>query len=218
MNDADPRLAAIDRELSRSLASARAAEDRVWAALRVKHEPSAARIPLFGTILALAAAAAAFFVAVGWAQGVRVEVASGGVPVLYRVEAGRVELDAAGARGTLAVGERHLRDPSRLSVVADATVRLQQTTLPAEVEIRFLEEGQTAHGVLARTSQITDARADGVVITHQAPFPPLARGERRTYRVWLHVTAASGEHASPRIVIEVTGATQGQRARFIGTE
>lgn len=97
-------------------------------------------------------------------------------------------------------------------------MRLQPSALPAEVEIRFLEEGQSAHGVLARTSQIIDAPRDGTVVTQQAPFPPLARGERRTYRVWLHLTLASGEHSSQRLAVEVTGAAEGQRVRFLGTE
>ena len=218
VDGSDPRLAAIDRELARPLTSARAAEERVWASLRsTRVSTRATRGPVFGTMLAFAAAAA-LFVAIGWAQGVRVEVASGGLPTLYRLEAGRVELDAPGARGTLSIGERFLRDPNRLSAVADASVRLQQSALPAEVEIRFLEEGQSAHGVLARTSQITDARPDGAAVAHEAPFPPLARGERRTYRVWLHVTLASGEHSSQRLAVEVIGAAEGQRVRYLGTE
>lgn len=217
VDGSDPRLAAIDRELARPLDS-RAAEERVWASLRSKDEVTrATRAPVFGAIVAFAAAAA-LFVAIGWAQGVRVEVASGGLPTLYRLEVGRVELDAPGARGTLTIGERYLRDPNRLSAVADASVRLQQSALPAEVEIRFLEQGETSHGVLARTSQITDARPDGTVVTHEAPFPPLARGERRTYRVWLHVRGAGQEHDTARLVVEVSGAAEGQRARVIATE
>ena len=218
VDGSDPRLAAIDRGLERPLTSASAAEERVWASLRSKHEHTRpTRGPLLGAMLAFAAAAA-LFVAIGWTQGVRVEVASGGLPTLYRLEAGSVELDAPGARGTLTIGERYLRDPNRLSAVADANVRLQQRALPAEVEIRFLEEGKSAHGVLARTSQITDAPANGTVITHEAPMPPLARGERRTYRVWLHVRAAGQEFDSARLVVEVSGAAEGQRARAIATE
>lgn len=215
VSESDPRLAAIDHELDRPLASARAAEDRVWATLR--EQPQPARGPLFGTAMAIAAVVA-LFVAIGWAQGVRVDVASGGLPTLYRLEAGRVDLDAPGARGSLAIGERHLRDPRLLAAVADASVRIQRTAMPAEVEVRFLEEGQTAHGVLARTARITDAGPDGAVIAHEAPFPPLERGERRTYRVWLHVTLATGEHSSPRLVVEVTGAAEGQRVRYVATE
>ena len=94
---------------------------------------------------------------------------------------------------------------------------LLQSALSAEVEIRFLEEGQSAHGVLARTSQITDASANGAVITHEAPFPPLARGERRLYRVWLHVRASDQEHGTARLVVEVSGAGEGQRVRVIAT-
>ena len=218
VDGSDPRLAAIDRELARPLTSARAAEERVWASLRSTHAGTrAARGPVPGAILAFAGAAA-LFAAIGWAQGVRVEVASGGLPTLYRLEAARVELEAPGARGTLTIGERYLRDPNRLSAVADASVRLQQSALPAEVEIRFVEEGQSAHGVLARTSQITDVPVDGTVITHEAPFPPLARGERRTYRVWLHVRGAGQEHGTARVVVEVSGAAEGQRVRVIATE
>ena len=218
VDGSDPRLTAIDRELARPLTSTRAAEERVWASLRsTPVSPRATRGPLLGTILAFAAAAA-LFVVIGWAQGVRVEVASGGLPTLYRLEAGRVELDAPGARGTMTIGERYLRDPDRLSAVADASVRLQQSALPAEVEIRFIEEGQSAHGVLARTSQITDAPANGTVITHEAPFPPLARGERRIYRVWLHVRASGQEHDTARLVVEVSGSAEGQRVRYVGTE
>lgn len=217
VDSSDPRLAAIDRELARPLASARAAEERVWTSMRSKHEDSrATRASALGTLLAFAAAATLFVAIVG-AQGVRVEVASGGFPTLYRLEAGRVELDAPGARGTLTIGERYLRDPNRLSAVADASVRLQQSALPAEVEIRFLGAGETAHGVLARTFQITDAPPDGAVITHEAPFPPLARGERHTYRVWLHVRSAGREHDTARLVVEVSGAAEGQRVRVIAT-
>lgn len=218
VDGSDPRLAAIDRELARPLTSARAAEERVWAALHsTPVRARETRGPVLGALLAFAAAAA-LFAAIGWSQGVRVEVASGGLPTLYRLEAGRVELDAPGARGTLTIGERYLRDPSRLSAVADASVRLQQSALPAEVEIRFLEEGESAHGVLARTSQITDVPADGAAITHEAPFPPLARGERRTYRVWLHVRAAGQERDTARLVVEIGGAAEGQRVRLIATE
>jgi len=212
---ADPRLDAIDRELAVPLESAREAEERVWAALRVTPRPRPA--PFFGLAIGLAAVVA-LLLAIGWTQGVRVGVASGGLPTLYRLEIGRVELDTPDARGTLAVGERYLRDPNRLSAVADASLRIQQAALPAEVEVRFLEQGQTAHGVLARTARITDAGRDGVRITHEAPFPPLARGERRTYRVWLHLTFSHGERSSPRLVVEVSGAAEGQRVRYIATE
>ena len=218
VDGSDPRLAVIDRELARPLSCARAAEERVWASLRsTKASTLATGGPVLGAMLAFAAAAV-LFLAIGWAQGVRVEVASGGLPTLYRLEVGRVELAAPGARGTLAIGERHLRDPDRLSAVADASVRLQQSALPAEVEIRFLEEGQSAHGVLARTSQITDAPANGTVVAHEAPFPPLARGERRIYRVWLHVRASGQAHDTARLVVEVSGAAKGQRVRVVATE
>lgn len=214
----DPRLAAIDRDLGTPLASARAAEERVWTSLRTEpRRPASAPRALAWGAVGLAAAAAAF-VAIGWAQSLRVEVASGGLPTLYRLEAGRAELDAPGARGRLTIGERYLRDPNRLSAVADASIRLQPSALPAEVEIRFLGEGESAHGVLARTFQITDAPPDGAVITHEAPFPPLGRGERRVYRVWLQVTLASGEHASQRLAVEVVGSAEGQRVRHLGTE
>lgn len=213
---ADPRLGAIDRALSTALPSSRAAEERVWSRLRARPAPRRA-LP-FALVATGAAAVLTVALVAAFAQGVRVDVASSGFPTLYRLEVARAELVTADATGTLSIGERHLRDPRRLSAVADASVRLQQSALPAEVEVRFLEEGQTGHGVLARTSQITGAGAGGAVITHEAPFPPLARGERMIYRVWLHVRVADGEHESARLIVEVTGAAEGQRVRYLRTQ
>ena len=211
VNDREERLAA---RLGTSLASERAAEGRNWRVLSA----SLARPdrPRFGALRAFAgtvALAAAVVLAVGWWQGARVEVASGGLPVLYREEVTRAQVAAGGIDASVAIVQKHIEGDARLRVVGVTDVRLAADRLPATIELRFQAEGADTYGVLAHSEVGDPRRATGSTRTlYEAPFPPLAEWDRATYRVWLHLDTAQGPVDSPIRVIQVTERPEGQRA------
>jgi hypothetical protein len=222
----DPR---VDRLLLRiegplDPAATRAAEDRVWRRLR-EGRPVRGRgwVPTFAVI----ALALALLVGGGYLGSYRIEVASGGVPILYQEEVAKTQViartgDAASAdlaNATLEIRQGHYSPttPHLLRVVAIDDVRIGQAALPATVEIRYREQGSVVSGVLARTVDLTEARRATGEVRHSviAPLPPVARGEVRVFEVWLHIEIATGVVESPTLAIEVRGAAEGERARRV---
>src|SRR5439155_391180 len=68
----------------------------------------------------------------GRARGV--DVASGGLPVLYREEVARTEIAAAAIEATLVIEQKHIEGDARLRVVGITDVRLGADRLPAIIE------------------------------------------------------------------------------------
>lgn len=211
------RLRAQHRALQTRLAAAlpaRDAQPRVWAAVR--GGPRQARWGGLQAGLAAVAAAVVLVLAIGSLGSIRVGVAGDGLPVLYREDIARVATGDAGD-GTLAViVKRPESAPRDLRAFAVLQLQVAATDLPGIVEIRFQERGADAHGVLGRIRLGPEDRASGrAQLTLDAPFPPLGRGERRVYRVWVSVEGPRGERRSPELAIEVSGEAGGQRARQV---
>lgn len=213
----DPRLERLVRRIEGPLdpAPTRAAEDRVWRRLR-EGRPVRGR----GWVPALGVIALALVLLVGGAylQSYRVDVASGGLPILYREQIARVELDGS-ARGTLTLQQGHFSDaaPQKLVVVALVDVQVPAQALPASFEVRYREAGSAVSGTLARYAGVDQSRtATGEArYTVTAPLPPVARGDVRIFDVWIHVETSAGPVESPTVSVEVRGAAEGQRARLI---
>lgn len=205
---------------------ARDAQARVWAAVRAGPRAgtrgglrAGPRSNSWGGLragLAAVATAVVLVLALGWIGSVRVGVAGDGLPVLYREEVGRVATAEAGD-GTLAVVlKRPESAPRNLRAFAVVQLQVAAADLPGIVEIRFLEGAADAHGVLGRIRLGPEDRASGRAhFTLDAPFPPLGRGERQVYRVWVSVDGPRGERRSPVIAVEVRGEAGGQRARQV---
>ena len=190
------------------------AEARVRAAVRAGERPSA-----WGGLragLAAVTTAVVLVVAAGWLASYRVGVAGDRLPVLYREEVARVAAGDAGD-GTLAVVlKRHAAAAGELRAFATLQLHVSAADLPGVAEIRFLEGAATAHGVLGRIRLEPEDRASGrAQLTMEAPFPPVARGERRSYRIWVSVEGPRGERRSPELIVEVSGEAGGQRARAV---
>ena len=187
-------------------------EGRVRAAVRAGQRPSAWGGMRAG--LAAVTTAVVLVVAAGWVASYRVGVAGDGLPVLYREDVARSAAGDAGD-GTLAVVvKRHAATAGELRAFATLQLQVAAADLPGVAEIRFLEEFAAAHGVLGRIRLEPEDRASGrAQLTMDAPFPPVARGERLTYRIWVSVEGPRGERRSPELVVEVSGEAGGQRAR-----
>jgi len=216
VTDREERLAA---RLGSALPSERAAAERNWralsAAIAIQERPRSAG---FRAALFPAAFVLSVVVLLGWWQGGRVDVASGGLPVLYRAEVARASIAAPGIDATLAITQKHIEGDARLRVVGVADLRLAADRLPATIELRFQSPGDTSYGLLAHSEVSDPRRGTGVSRTlYEAPFPPLGRGERATYRVWLHVETAAGVIESDPLAIEVIGQPEGQRASLART-
>ena len=214
--DRDERLAS---RLGSALPSERAAAERNWRALSAAiATPPRSRLAGVRAGLSAAALIVAVIAGLGWWQGGRVDVASGGLPVLYREEVARVSIAAAGIDATLAITQKHIDGDARLRVVGVTDLRLATDRLPATIELRFQAPGDDSYGVLAHSDVSDPRRGTGSSRTlYEAPFPPLGIRERATYRVWLHLETASGVIESNPLVIEVTDRPEGQRARLAGT-
>ncbi len=223
MTDDDPRLRAIERALGTPLPSARVAEVRVWAALRSARpdrvglrQPVPRRAALANFALGLGAVLA-LAVGLAWSQNVRVGVGGNALPVLYRSEVARTDFASDGASGSIAIGERFLREPSQLSAVADVVVRIEQGALPADVEVRFAETGDSSYGILAQTRGVVGSSrpplGGAVTVTYAAPLPPSDRRATHSYRVWVHIDERDRVVESGTLAVEVTGTPEGQRVR-----
>lgn len=224
----DPRLDRVLRRIEGQLdpTSTRAAEDRVWRRLR-EGRPVRGRswLPAFAVV----ALALVFLAGGAYLQSYRLEVASGGLPILYQEQVAKTQVSAMTAdavpadlvSATLEVRQGHYSatTPQLLRVVAIDDVRIGQAALPATVEIRYREQGSAVSGVLARTADLSEARRATGEVRHSviAPFPPVPRGEIHTFEVWLHIQFAGGIAESQTLTIEVRGAAEGERARLIAT-
>ncbi|HUQ41097.1 MAG TPA: hypothetical protein VM052_01215 [Candidatus Limnocylindrales bacterium] len=218
----DPRLDRVVRRIEGPLdpTATRAAEDRVWRRLQEGH-PVRGRslVPAF----AVMAAAVVLLVAGAYLQSYRIEVASGGLPVLYQEHVASTEIGAADrvravlSTGTLEIRQGHFSSttPQQLRVVAIDDVRIGDAALPATVEIRYREQGSAVSGVLARTADLNEARRGTAEVRHSviAPLPPVARGDIHIFEVWLHIETKNGIVESPKLTVEVRGAAEGERAR-----
>ena len=211
VNDREERLAA---RLGTTLSSERAAMDRNWRSLSTAIvAPPRSRFGALRVVLSVAALVVLVVVGLGWWDGERLDVASGAIPVLYREEVGRTSIAAAGIDASLAIAQKHIEGDAKLRVVGVTDVRLGADRLPATIELRFQATGDDSYGVLAHSEVSDPRRATGSTRTlYEAPFPPLARNERATYRVWLHLETASGVIDSNELRIDVTERPEGQRA------
>lgn len=221
MND-DAREERLMRRLSGPLdaASTRVAEERVWRRLAAgEREPRhAGRLPAFAVV----AAAIAILLGGAWLGSYRLDVASGGLPVLYREQVAHVDIAAAnGVSGSLDVAQGHFSEtaPGLLRVVAVADVRLTDAAMPATLEIRYRDFATGATGVLARTADLSGTRRATGEYRYDvtAPFPPVPAGETHAFDVWIHVDTPGGAIESPVIAVEVRTEREGQRARLTGT-
>jgi hypothetical protein len=225
----DPRLDRLIRRIEGPLepAATRAAEDRVWRRLR-EGRPTRGRS--WAPALAVIAFAIVVLVGGAYLQSYRIDVASGGPPILYREEIAKVEFDqtafgspiASGgriARGSLTIEQGHFSEsaPQRLVVVALVDVRVPADRLPATFEVRYREAGSAVSGTLARYAGADQARpaTGGARYTVTAPLPPVDRGDLRTFDVWVHVETAVGVAESQVVTVELRGAPEGQRGRLI---
>lgn len=224
----DPRIDRVLRRIEGPLdrTSTRAAEDRVWRRMR-EERPVRGRswLPAFAVIgLALVLLAGGAYL-----QSYRLEVASGGLPILYQEQVAKTQVFAKTGDGlrpdlvsaTLEVRQGHYSatTPQLLRVVAIDDVRIGAAALPASVEIRYREQGSAVSGVLARTADLSEARRATNEARHNvtAPFPPVPRGEIHVFEVWLHVEIATGIVESSPLTIEVRGAPEGERARLMSS-
>lgn len=194
-----------------------AARERVWSQLqrRVRRHPS----PL-GRIATAALALAAVVVvalALGWAQHYRLEVAAGPLPVLYREEVGRADLRNDLVNAEMALQLRHLEGAAGLRAGALIDVRISSDGLPATVEIRARTRGTIVAEVIGRTAQLQEVRraTDVTRTSFFAPLPPTERGETNTYEVWLFLETSRGVFESDKLVVEVAGRPEGERARIL---
>lgn len=225
----DPRLDRVLRRIGGPLdpTSTRAAEDRVLRRIREGHElPGRSWVPAFAVVaLAIAVLAGGAYL-----ESYRFEVASGGIPILYQENVAQTSLNvdtgADGAtppapliRATLEIRQGHFGTAPRLRVVSVDDVRLAAAALPADVEIRYREQGSAVSGTLARTTGLNETRRGTGEARHNviAPLPPVARGEVHVFEVWLHVDMPRGAFDSPTLVVEVRGAAEGERARLLAT-
>jgi hypothetical protein len=227
VND-DPRLDRVLRRIEGPLepAATRAAEDRVWRRMR-EGRPTRGRswIPAFGAI----ALALLLLIGGAYLESYRIEVASGGIPLLYQERVAKTQVfaktgDAVRAdlvEATLEIRQGHYSatDPRLFRVVAVDDVRIAEAALPATIEIRYRETGSMVSGVLARTADLSEARRATAGVRHNvtAPLPPVSRGEVRQFDVWLHIETSVGVVESQIITVEVRGAAEGERARLIAT-
>lgn len=200
---------------ARSIASAR---ERVWIRLgpRLRTRRSTS-IPVRMRTAALAfAAVVALFVGLGWLQQYRIDVAQGGLPVLYREEVARTSLRNELFDAEIVIQLRHVEGGPGLRAGALIDVRLNESALPATIEVRSRPKGTTVVEVIGRTAQLQEARQATAVTRTSffAPLPPLARGETRLYEVWLFVESARGIFESDRMILEITGKPEGDRARI----
>ena len=211
VSDREERLAS---RLGTPLRSERAAAERNWRAISVAIAAPARRgAGTLRAIVTTVALAAIVLAALGWWQSARVDVASGGLPVLYREEVARTEIAAAAIEATLVIEQKHIEGDARLRVVGITDVRLGADRLPAIIELRFQRPQDDTYGVLAHSEVSDPRRATGTTRTlYEAPFPPLAAREQATYRVWLHLETSVGSVDSPAVVIQVTDRPEGQRA------
>jgi hypothetical protein len=208
------RAARLVRRLEGQLPGAAAAERRVWS--RLAEPPARGNRTWIAQLAATVALAVVVLVAGAWIASYRLSVGHSGLPVLYREEVARTEISAAGVSGSLAIQERFFATPDALRVVAQADVRLDAAALPTSVEVRYRERGDGTEGVLARSGGITEALVGGQAhFDITAPLPPVARGQVRSFEVWLYLEAASGNVDGARIAVEVRGAPEGERARRI---
>ena len=211
MTDREEQLAS---RLGTYLPSERTAAERNWRALSAAIAvPGRRGAGMLRAVVTTAALAAVVLAAIAWWQGARVEVASGGLPVLYREEVARTEVAAAAIEATLVIAQKHVEGDARLRVVGITDVRLGAGRLPAVIELRFQRPEDDTYGVLAHSEVSDPRRATGTTRTlYEAPFPPLGPRERATYRVWLHLDTSAGPVDSPALVIQVTDRPEGQRA------
>jgi hypothetical protein len=211
--------ALIESRLSGEISDARrvaAARERVWARLgqRARRRSPLARVAWSITRVAAVIAVA---IGIGWAQGYRAEVAQGPLPVLYRQEVTRAQIDNAAVTADFVVEQRHVENAVGLRVVATVSARVGAEALPATVELRSRERGSALTLVLGRTAGLAEARpATGTAsAAFAAPLPPVERGAARVYEVWLVVETARGELETEHVFIEVTGRPEGERARLL---
>ena len=211
MTDREEQLAS---RLGTSLPSERTAAERNWRALSAAIAvPGRRGAGMLRAVVTTAALATVVLAAIAWWQGARVEVANGGLPVLYREEVARTEVAAAAIEATLVIAQKHVEGDARLRVVGITDVRLGAGRLPAIIELRFQRPADDTYGVLAHSEVSDPRRATGTTRTlYEAPFPPLGPRERATYRVWLHLDTSAGPIDSPALVIQVTDRPEGQRA------
>jgi hypothetical protein len=215
----DAELEAIfARRLGGEIADARAvtaARERVWATLRARHSrmhrPAVGAV---GTVAFTVAAVVALIVGLAWAQQYRVEVAQGGLPVLYREEVARTSLRGDGVDADIAIQIRHVEGAAGLRAGALIDVRLGPRELPATIEVRARLKGATLIEVIGRTAGIAETRGPTEIsrTTFFAPLPPTGRDETRTYEVWLFIETSRGIVESDKLLVEVAGRPEGERA------
>lgn len=216
VSDEDGRAEALARRLAGPLdtASTARARERVWAAL---HAPRPRPRRAWLAALAVGAAAVALLVGGGWLGTYRLEAGSGGIPILYRERVGATTIDTEAVHGSLSIEQLHLRDASTLRVVARVDLVVAADAVPATVDVRYRPAGSLVAGGLAHEPAVSDVRRElgGARYTVAAPFPPLARGDVRTYEVWVSVDTPKGRAESGVLTVEIHGAPEGQRARLV---
>ena len=135
MTDREEQLAS---RLGTSLPSERTAAERNWRALSAAIAvPGRRGAGMLRAVVTTAALATVVLAAIAWWQGARVEVANGGLPVLYREEVARTAVTAAAIEATLVIAQKHVEGDARLRVVGITDVRLGAGRLPAIIELRF---------------------------------------------------------------------------------
>jgi hypothetical protein len=199
--------------------SVMAARERVRARLEpvLRSPPAASPVARLGRVLVALAAVVTIVVGIGWSQQYRIGVAQGTLPVLYREEVTRTEFRNELVSAELIVQQRHSEGSTGLRVVAQVDVGLRSDALPATIEVHGRPSGSHIVEVLGRSANLQTVReATGLTRTNYiAPLPPTARGEVRTYEVWLFLETARGIFESQRLLVEIVGRPEGERARVL---
>lgn len=227
MSDAVERTDRLIDRLGTPLASERAAADRNWNAISARlGAPERRQRGFLRSALATVAVAAVVIIAATTWGSVRLQVGANHLPMLYRQEVARTELNGPGVSASLTIEQKpavhkptqSAREVVGLFVSALVDARIAASALPADIELRFQRPEWASYGILARTEGLNDPRrSTGETRTlYNAPFPASLPGETVAYRVWLHLETAAGPLDSRVLEVAVSAAAEGQRVVFIG--